>query len=770
MRTSFKFILKICSKSTLIFGCLALFLFASCGPARHLNEDEKLLTKVKIRYEGKKEYADELYSLSRQKPNRKFLGLFKIYLGVYNLFYNKEDSKLKTKLGEAPVIYDSTLSERSKNLMHAYLNNKGYYENEVSLKTKQTRKRVRQYYAVNKKDRFYISSLDIEINDEQIKPLYDSSVSSLKSGIPFDLDILNEERRRIELLLKNNGYHKFYRDYVVFEVDTFIERKEAKVRLIIQDPKATMEEQEIGIVKKHQVYHISSVIVRTDYTLTDNIGTVGDTALVDSILFVDFKAGRFDKNRFSEIVTIRPGELFQLKKQEQTYNNFSSLAMFNSVSIHFEEDPNAFRPSLTAFIDLDPRKQQSYTIQSEGTNNGGNLGINATVNYQNINTFRAAEVLNIGISGGIEAQRILTDEDDDDIAGGVFGFNTFEFGPSASLEVPRFVLPFRNSRFLPKNNPRTSFNASFNYQERPDYTRNITKTYIAYSWRQSRAITHVVQPFDLSFAKIDLSPKFSALLNDIQNPFLRNSYIDNLIMALSYSFIYNNQPNNKLRDYSFFRANIESAGNTLSLLTDGLNNNENVDGSFNIADVRYAQYIKVDFDYRHYQNFGFNRMVYRIAAGLGQPYGNSSAMPFEKSFYAGGANSNRAWRARELGPGTLPDSIRQSIDQIGNMKMEINLEYRFQVTKLLEGAAFIDAGNIWNVDQKDSREETQFKMNKLWDATAIGMGVGVRLNFAFFVLRFDIAAPFKDPGKANPERFKLRLSQSNLNLGIGYPF
>jgi len=768
-----KNIIHCASKKSFPIGTVFLIFIFSCGPARHLEEDEYLLTKVKIEFQNNKKHEEELYSLSKQKPNRKFLGLFKIYLGVYNLFFHKEESKIKESVGEPPVIYDSSLSMHSADLMKKYLQNRGYYENKVEVKSRKGKKNVKLIYRIDKGERYYISKLADKFSDSRIESIFFRDTTDeryLEVGVPFDAELLAKERDRIELKLKNEGYFNFIKEYVVFKVDTFMKRNEAEVTMEIKDPAKNLGQSKEAKSSKHKVYTISKVIVRTDHALTGSQEEPVDTTMVDSIYFVDFKSDRFKKKRFASLVAIRTGQLYQLKKQEQTYRNFSSLGLFNQVSIHYEVDYSVSDTALIAYIDLNPRMQQSYSLESEGTNNGGNLGINATVNYRNINTFRGAEVLSIGLSGGLEAQRILTDDDEREIASGALGFNTLEFGPNVSLEVPRFVLPFGSTQFSPKNNPRTSFNASFNFQERPDYTRNVTKTYIAYSWNQSERVSHILQPFDLSFAKIDLSTAFDNLLDEIQNPFLRNSYTDNLILALKYSYIYNDQNISNSAHNNFFRLNLESAGNLLSLATDGFNGSRNEDGSFNIANIRYAQYFKADFDFRHYQMIDINQLVYRFAAGLGLPYGNSSAMPFEKSFYGGGANSNRAWRARDLGPGTLPDSVPQNIDQIGNMKIEWNIEFRFPVSGILEGAAFLDAGNIWNFDQEDSREETQFELGELWDGTAIGMGLGFRLNFSFFILRLDFAAPFKDPASDDPTAFDFQLDRTNLNLGNGYPF
>ena len=765
------FISKSSFTKVTYFIVLSCFIY-SCSPARHLEEDQRLLTKVKVKTEGDNKYNDAILSISKQQANRKLLGLFKIYLGIYNLYYHKENSKIKEKLGEAPVVYDSTINPVSVDLMTRFLNNKGYYENEIKVTSKRSKKRAKLTFNVSKGPRYDISKLAYDISDQRIEQLFlsDSSNAKLKVGNPFNLESLKEERERIERLMKNNGYFKFSREYIVFEVDTFMNLNTAEITLLIKNPKESYTFTDSLVEGRHQIYSISKLYVRMDYSARTASNISGDTTQVDSVYFIDLESDKFNKKALSRITYIRPGDIYQLKVQEQTYRNLAALRVFSYVSIQYEPDYASNGNDLIAYIDLDPRKQRSFTVETEGTNNGGNLGVNGTVTYQNNNTFKGAEILNISFSGGLEVQQILTDDNSSQLSSGFLDFNTIEFGPEISLEVPRFLLPFGAKKFSPRGNPKTTFNASYNFQQRPDYARYLTKTYIAYSWNESPTKTHIIQPFDLSYIKLNPSETFKQVLEEIQNPFLRNSYTDNLILALKYSFILNTKSSNRLRNYLFFRGNIESSGNLLALASDGWNTSTNEDGSHNIAGIRYAQYVRTDIDFRYYQNFNYNQLVYRFFGGVGIPYGNSIAMPFEKSFYAGGANGIRAWRARQLGPGTLPDSILQSVDQIGNMQLEANVEFRFPVTNIIEGAAFIDAGNIWNLNQEDSREETKFELNSLWESTAIGIGIGVRLNFSFFIIRLDFAAPLKDPAALDPYKFNLQVNQTNLNLGIGYPF
>ena len=759
-------------KGTKVIPCLLLLFVVACSPTRHLQEDEKLLTKVKIKVDGEQKFSDELKSIPKQKENRKLLGLFKIYLGIYNLYYKKEDSKIKDNIGEPPVIYDSTLNIVSADLMTKYLNNRGYYKSEVSVEVKESRKKVKLKYHVKENARFTIQELSFNIKDENIAKIFNADIgrSELKIDSPFDLDALKKERVRIENLLKNNGYYEFSREYVVFKVDTFYRTNAAHLNVSIRNPMTYDVKGDSSIAGSHKLFNISKVIVRMGYDNQQSQDIEPDTQRVDSYLFIDYLHGKFKKDVISRLISIQPGDLYSINKQQSTYRAISSLRVFSYLGIRYERDYSKGGNQLIAYIDLNPRKQKAITLETEGTNNGGNLGMNGTITFQNNNTFRGAEALNISLSGGIEAQQIFTDDSDEEqIIDGILPFNTLEFGPELRLDIPRFLFPVFGDRVSLKGDPRTSFNASFNFQERPDYNRSVTKTFVAYSWSEGLNKTHIVHPFDLSYINLNPTQEFVEFLEQ-QNSFVRNSYTDNLILALRYSFIFNNKSTNQLKNHTFFRFNFESAGNTLAFLTNGINEDIDENGSYRILGVQYAQYLRADIDYRYYQMFNYNQMVYRFSTGYGMPYGNSIAMPFEKSFYAGGANGIRAWRARELGPGTLPDTAKQSIDQIGNMFLEANVEFRFKITEIFESTAFVDAGNIWNLDQDNSLESTQFRFNRLWDGLAIGVGTGLRLNFSFFILRFDVATPIKDPATDNPKMLKAQWDQTNLNLGIGYPF
>lgn len=760
---------KRTSLFSLILFALVSLLLSACNSARHIADDELLVAKVKLKVANEDLDKESIYTIIKQKPNRRLLGIFPLYLGIHNLFINKPDSKIKNNIGEPPIIYDSLLTNRTINQLELYLSNRGFYDADVSYTTKvnHRKKKIKVVYKIEENKPYKIAKLEYAITDKVINEivLRDSSNSLLKTNYNFDIDYLQEERTRITRLLKNTGYFYFSKEYIFYEADTT--NKQADITLGIKDIERKDGNDEVYF-EQHQRYTINNIYVRLNYDNQLTYQIASDTLTVNDKFFIDEGNFKFKPKAIARAIFLEKGDLYQLKNQELTYQNLSALRAFNFISIQFEKDydnPN----SINCFIRLSPRKTKSFTIEGEGTNSGGNLGISGNLAFQNNNTFKGAETFSVRLKGGLEAQQVINTAENSSI-GNNLPFNTLEFGPEINLDVPRFLLPLSADRFSTRINPKTTINASFNFQQRPDYTRRISKIFLAYSWNETPQKTHIIQPIDVSIIKLDPTEQFQAALEAVNNPFIQNSYRDHFIASSRYSFIYNSQEANKRRNYFYFRGNAEFSGNLLNAISSLTNSQKNEDDAYELFNIRYAQYVKSDVDFRWYRNHKFTSLVYRLSGGIGVPYGNISAMPFEKSFFAGGANGIRAWGARQLGPGSLPNAEENLVDQIGNINLEGNIEYRFDITKILEGAAFVDAGNIWEYNQGDDRPSTQFKFNKLWDDLAIGVGAGIRLDFTFFILRFDAATPLKDPGSPKATQYDMRIDETNLNIGIGYPF
>ncbi|OFY90696.1 MAG: hypothetical protein A3K10_14675 [Bacteroidetes bacterium RIFCSPLOWO2_12_FULL_31_6] len=748
-----------------------LFAITSCNPTKYVKPNELFLQKNNIKIDNRKIDKDELSKIIKQKPNRKILGVFRFHLGVYNLFKEDSENKIKLNIGETPVIYDSLLTEKTVKQLHLFVNNRGYFDNKITYKTKQNKNKIKIEYDIVAGKPYIIKSVSYKIEDKEIinRATYVLGKTLVRPKNIFDIDVLDEERERIKTEMKNEGYYYFNKESIEYKVDTTIGNNEVNIELYINNLKIKDEITNEITYKPHSKYYINDINIYLSKTFKDK-----DINNFDTISFKKTKISYDEKLRYrprmlNHAVSLNKGGLYVFDDQQNTYKHLSELNLFKNINISFEDIGNN---KLNTNIFLNPSLIKSFSIETIGSNNGGNLGVQGNLIYQNKNLFRGGEHLTARLNSGLEIQQLINAEQEEINFLGL-PFNTFEFGPEINLEFPRFLLPVNLEKFSQRSNPKTNLNFLFNFQKRPEYLRNLIQISFGYFWNETRFKKHFINPINISVIYLKPTTSFQEKIDSENNPFILNSFKDHFINSTTYSFIYNNQRINKKVDFTYFKFNAEFAGNIQTAFNNLTNKpfDDEETESYTVFNIRYAQFIKADFDLRHYNQSKTSSFVKRINVGIGKPYGNLDVLPFERSYYGGGANSIRAWQARSLGPGTLTDSITQnSLYQIGELKIEGNLEYRFDITKLFKGAAFVDAGNIWILEADETRPNAEFKADKLWKDIAIGVGIGLRLDFNFFLIRFDLAAKLKDPGALNPEKFYLNWKQPTLNLGIGYPF
>jgi outer membrane protein assembly factor BamA len=411
----------------------------------------------------------------------------------------------------------------------------------------------------------------------------------------------------------------------------------------------------------------------------------------------------------------------------------------------------------------------------ESTNSAGNLGLAGDVLYQNKNVFRGAEIVKLKVTAATEIQKVFGESSNN--INQLLPFNTLETGADAEIDIPKFLIPVKQERFPKYFRPETDIDAGLNYERRPDYTRYISNLSYGYQWKESPTKKHLLYLADLNLVKIYPTLKFDSLINSYKDIRIQNSYKDHLILALKYSFIYNDQQLSKNKDFSYFRANFETSGNLLRAIDRIINHQLPPDSSYSIFKINYAEYIRGDFDLRHYLLFDkLNTLALRIAVGGGLAYWNSYALPFEKSFYSGGANSVRAWQIYSLGPGSYSNNtLNPGLDKTGDIDIEGNIEYRFPVYHFLKGALFVDAGNVWLNKKNDGMPGAEFEFDRFYKEIAIGSGIGARFDFSYFILRLDAAFQIRNPSEPENQRW-IPLSHSlsffniRFNFGIGYPF
>lgn len=749
----------------------------SCNPTKYVPDEKYLLYSSKVKVNDKSISPDALKSYIKQKPNKKIFGFIRFHLGLYNLSNLKKEkgiNKFLRNIGEEPVIYDPYLTDKSLNQLKKYLENKGYYNAGISDSVQFKGKRAYVVYNIDARKPYTIRNIKYLISDTTIRALYfaDTINSALKRGGLFDKDVvLQDERTRIEKLLRSNGYYDFTREYVFFEADTFLSTKQVDLMVQIKNPEIASTGEEI----KHKIFKVRKLVVTSVPDLLDNSITVLPSDTIDAgkgIYLTDIKKLRLNPKSFVQFIYIQPGRIYNENSVDETYTHVSSLNLFKLVDIKFSE---VSLPDTSEFIWLDchlrlsPSSLQSYSTDLEGTNSSGNIGGAVNLNYQHINLFSNAEVLNIKLRGAIESLK----DNSSNIS------RSEEFGAEANIKFQTFLIPARNRNFIKKYNPKTMLTFSYNYQNRPDYTRRVANFGFGYTWKQSRYQEHIFRPFEINF--VDIKNPSSAFDSLISGTYLESSYRDHMITNLSYSYIYNNQNIRKNRDFNYFRLNIESAGNGLSLF----NNKFEAAGDsalryYKFLGIQYSQYMRGDIEYKYYNIINpFNSTVYRFFAGLAYPYGNARAIPFEKRYYSGGSNGLRGWQLRSLGPGSYSDTSTVSGKKYPNssadLKLELNFEYRFKLFWILEGAFFMDAGNIWAIRKEDTRPGALFQWDRFYKEIALDSGLGFRFDFSFFLARFDVGMKMRDPSQPVGNRWilgtrKLNSGDFAFNIGIGYPF
>ncbi|MBO7497485.1 MAG: BamA/TamA family outer membrane protein [Salinivirgaceae bacterium] len=752
---------------------LAAVLFASCNVTRMVPDDEYLLRRNETVVDDPKFDKGELTAYYRQKENRNVFRFYPFFLATYNFAHIGHERKWKNWLarvvGEEPVIYDSVLAERTVKQFDIILRNAAYYNSSVSYDVKRKKKKAKVTYAVNLGNPTYINSVYYTVRDTVLTPIIwaDTAESLLRPGKKFTLSDLQAERDRIVTQVRSNGYYMFSSDMVKYSVDTSNYLADVEVivdRPVVQNPDGYLEKANA------RQYRINSVSFFPDYNpqkvLRDRSAYYAnlDTLRRDQFLFLFSDKPKITPRTILKANMLEPGELYDVKKVDQTSRHISSLRIFRQNNISFTPVVGS-DTLLDCSVQLTPSTYQNYSVNLEATNTEGNLGVGGNLNYQHKNLFHGAEIFNVRLSGALQRQTETETTD---------AFNIVEFGAESSLETPSFVLPFRTSNWYKRIEPRTLFTVAYNYQRRPDYTRKITSLLVTYSWKTTEHLRFLVSPVDLNTVRIP--KRTEAFDKRIQGKYIENSYKDYFIIGSRYSILYQNRNASKQTDFSYFRWNVELAGNLLNLLHKNMSRDTVSGGYYELVNLQYAQFVRTDVDFRRYHFFSDrDQLVSRIFMGVAIPYGNATAVPFVRQYYSGGADGIRAWNVRDLGPGTYRDTASSYPNQTADVKMEFNLEYRYTIIKNFKGALFADVGNIWALKEDEDRPGAEFNFDKFYTQLAVGTGMGFRLDLNFAVIRLDAGIKVRNPAIEGPDSWVLfhnrfRLKSITWQFGIGYPF
>lgn len=798
-----------------------------------------LLVKNEIKLKDQiKVDKDALFETIKQHPNRKILGIFPFYVWAYNVpnpeKFDARNEKRRAKLakknekrrekgkkplefkpfgswwretvGEAPVVYDSSKTKRSRKQLETYLIKHGWFDAEVETKTRPGSKNqtVIVTYIITGHTPYVINSLAYNIPDTNLLRYTIESRATrntLRHGSQFNIDKMDAERELLNSYFRNLGYYNFYKELIYFDADSSLNTHAVDLTLgIIPRKVSSADNPDSTYTLPYKKYKINAVKIIDRPYLRKTPILDRDTTVVEGYFIIDQHQLNVKPKVLAQNVLFKPGNFYQLDEVTRTYRRLSSLPIVRATSIDFTPVSEAIdNRLLNAEIGLTPSKKQNISFTAKGTNRGGFFGLSGSVGYQNKNIFGSAEVFEFNITGRAEAQQLFTGSSASNIYGGVNNnlyLNTVEIGPEISLTFPKFLLPIKMERFAKSANPRTKLTANLSYQRRPDYERTRSFGSISYQWSETEQKDWAINPLEISLIKIQRSPEFDAQLAAINDPFLTNSFQDHFIVDSRVTYTLNTQElGTRKKNFFYYHGELESAGSILRGFYQAFDAQVDSTGSYQVLGIDFAQYLKTVHDFRYYRIHNEKMSTaYRITGGIGVPLKNLDVLPFEKSFFGGGANDIRAWQARTLGPGSYRDP-EVTFDKIGDILLEANVEYRFKLIGFLEGAFFVDAGNIWTLNADEARPGADFEFNRFLSEIAFGAGTGFRFNFDFFLVRLDIALQVKDPALTPGERWifqpkdqfntyidKLNDEVSgsnpfehysprwNFNLGIGYPF
>jgi len=753
--------------------------FFACNNTRHIPKGDALYTGARVKLGGtdglgpkeRKVLRADLDGLTRPKPNTKILGL-RVSLAIYNLAGDTSKKgfirKFLRKLGQPPVLLSSLNLEKNVSILQNHMENTGFFRGEVTGDTIVKRKRARAIYEASAGPQYTIKEVQFipDSSDRadsvglftQVRA--SSSETLLVPGAPFNLALIKAERMRIDAYLKERGYYFFNPDFLIVQVDSTI--GEHKVNMYVNLKPSTPPES-------FDVYRISDVYVYSNYSLnTASIDTNMAKAQFYKGYYVIDPERKFKPKLFEQALKFNPGDVYNRTDHNLSLNRLVNLNLYKFVKNRFEVTPAVDSPSLDVYYYLTPLPRRSLSAQVTGSTKSNNLtGTEITFSWRNRNAFRGGELLVVNASVGSEVQ----------YGGPLQGFNTFSTGLSTILAFPRFIVPFMHfnnrSGYVPRTGPSLSYDI-LNKQKL--YTLNSFRGDFGYMWKEDMRKEHRLNPISVTYViPADVTQLYADSV--AKHPSLGKAIERQFILGSTYSYNYNQLINAQPVNAIYFNGVVDLSGNVAGLIVP-VAKDTNTKQIFN---EDFAQYVKLESDLRYYRKIGL-RMTWanRIITGFGYPYGNSKELPFIKQFFAGGNNSIRAFRSRSIGPGTFKDTLNKDFlpDQTGDIKLELNTELRMKFSRILEGAVFIDAGNIWLYRKNPYKPGAEFSKDFL-KQLAVGTGAGIRLDFSFFLIRLDVAFPLRKPFLVGNEWVIDQIDFTNkswrgdniiYNLAIGYPF
>jgi outer membrane protein assembly factor BamA len=750
-----------------------VFLISSCSIKKYIPENEKLYRGSDIHLDSEEDKKEEkileqkLEELLRPKPNQKILGM---YLGLWAYFKNMEEKPgfiarfLNKKIGEKPVYLSDIDQDKTLELMRNRLENRGFFNSLSSFEVEEKSYTAKMKYAVKLStpytllDYQYVSQGELSLHQEIQEVL---NTGDIKAGMRFDLEALQEERERLDKHLKNRGYYNFNPDLLIFEADTNLSSNDKKFNLYLRIKRNAPQSSIVP-------YQIEQIRVFPNYSLYEQEELI-DTTIINKKEFIQGVVV-FKPELLEPYILIQKDERFNPEKSRLTSSRLSGIGNYRFVNLRYEDyQLSDSTGGLLANLYLSPLNKRSLRAELQGVSKSNNFaGPALNLTFRNRNLFLGGETFQLTSRIAYETQVASGDRK---------GLNSLELGLKADLIFPRVVFFFPINERFQHSVPKTKISLGTEYQNRGGlYRLNTLMGNYGYFWNANRFVYHEINPVSLNFVNLSrTSEQFEDILN--QNPFLRNSFEQQFIAGLNYTFNFNKLIDPTKTHGVFVGTTLDFAGNLINLYNRLLG-----EYPYNFFGLTYAQYSRADLDIRYYLRMAPDHLIAtRFFGGLGLPYGNSKSLPFVKQFFAGGPNSIRAFRIRSLGPGTYrPEQfdLGSFFDQAGDVRLEGNIEYRFPIVSILKGALFMDAGNVWLMNENEALPGGRFSRDWIKEL-AVGAGIGLRFDVDFFVIRFDLATPLKKPYLPENTRWIKDISpgssvwrRENLifNFAIGYPF
>ncbi len=769
-------------KTYLAYSAFILLLFLSaCKSTRFVPEEKFLLNKNEVKIKGNYSFdGDELKMYVKQKPNNTILfGTWKFYLTAYNFLNKKKDEteefqmqkhklftniRLRSKeaIGETPVILDTTKIIYSIKQMQSYLQNKGYYHSEIHYEIKYSKsKKANVIYSVILNEPYIIDVIKAISDDPFILSSYKQFAESspLQSGRLFDADLLNLERLRLTELYQNEGLFDFSEYFIHYQVDTTIGNNKVNITLIIDNPMFKYKGSDSTVVAHHKRYKIRDIFIQTDFIPTNPNLPSTDSLLVDSMYtFIYRDTLHYKPTPLIKAIYFKKGDYYKISNHNRTYSQLTELGIFNFIKIDYRRIDSDTTPKMDVLIKLNAKKKHSISFEGQATFREG-FGGGGIIVFKTKNPFRGLEQIEFNLRGFAESVKNTATN------GRIIGT---DIGPQISIRIPSLLFfPKLSKSLWSEAYPKTIISTYFNYQNRQEYRRWIYSFSNTYQMNESSWKTHKLSIPDITLSYID---KNSIILSSLStlSPRLAFSFQNYVNAGIKYSYIFNSQLK-KEKNPVLFMTNINITGLLGSLLNYTGMFQKDASGAQLLAGIRYSKFVKLDGDFRKYFNLKRKeeQLVLRSYAGFALPFGKGDiAVPFDKLFYSGGANGIRGWKVRTLGPGASRDSNNIAIDKLGEIKLELNAEYRFRITDMIKGAVFTDAGNVWRLQDND--DKAVFHLNRFYKEIAVAGGVGLRFDLSFLVARVDVGWPIRKPYKNDVWEF--HFNEAEFNVGIGYPF